>query len=102
VLLTGGGSHSAAWRQLVADVFNLPVKVPAQAEGAAFGAALQALWAAQRGHGGADSLAATVDAHVRFDDALSATPDPRHVPLHAGHYQRFLHHLSAVSPLYAG
>ncbi len=99
VLLTGGGSNSAAWRQLIADVFDLPVKVPTQAEGAAFGAALQGLWAAQRGQGGSDSLAATVDAHVRFDDALSATPDPRTVPRYAEQYRRFLHHLSEVGPL---
>jgi xylulokinase len=102
VLLTGGGSNSTAWRQLVADVFDLPVKVPAQVEGAAFGAALQALWADQHRQGSTASLAATVDAHVRFDDALSATPDPRNVPLYADAYRRFLTHLSAVSPLYAG
>ncbi|MEJ1098773.1 MULTISPECIES: xylulokinase, partial [unclassified Pseudoxanthomonas] len=40
IVLTGGGSKSAAWRQMVADVFGLPVDVPQQAEGAAFGAAL--------------------------------------------------------------
>ena len=51
IRLTGGGSHSAAWRQMVADVFDLPVQVPEQAEGAAFGAALQALWAHGRASG---------------------------------------------------
>ena len=102
VLLTGGGSNSAAWRQLVADILDLPVKVPVQAEGAAFGAALQALWAVGREQGGPDSLADVVDAHVRFDDALAATPDPDAVPLYAAHYRRFLTHLSAISPLYAG
>src|SRR5690606_24001701 len=45
IRLTGGGSQSSAWRQMVADVFGLPVEVPAQSEGAAFGAALQAMWA---------------------------------------------------------
>ena len=28
IRLTGGGSRSAAWRQMVADVFELPVEVP--------------------------------------------------------------------------
>ncbi len=28
IRLTGGGSHSAVWRQMVADVFELPVEVP--------------------------------------------------------------------------
>ncbi len=41
IVLTGGGSNSAAWRQMVADIFDLPVEVPRQAEGAAFGAALR-------------------------------------------------------------
>ena len=48
IRLTGGGSHSAVWRQMVADVFGLPVDVPEQAEGAAFGAAVA--WAAFNGN----------------------------------------------------
>ena len=43
IRLTGGGGNSATWRQMVADVFDLPVEVPEQSEGAAFGAALQAV-----------------------------------------------------------
>ena len=66
IRLTGGGSHSAVWRQMVADVFGLPVDVPEQAEGAAFGAALQALWATNRAQGGPSDLAALAAAHVRL------------------------------------
>lgn len=40
--LVGGGSKNALWRQIVADVFQLPVKLPLEAESAALGAALQA------------------------------------------------------------
>ncbi len=43
ILLTGGGAGSATWRQVVADVCKAPVTVLSQDEGAAFGAALQAL-----------------------------------------------------------
>ncbi len=43
ITLTGGGSKSALWRQLAADIFGTPVRVLANEEGAAFGAALQAL-----------------------------------------------------------
>ncbi|WP_255357648.1 FGGY-family carbohydrate kinase, partial [Pseudoxanthomonas sp. Root630] len=67
IVLTGGGSNSAAWRQLVADVFGLPVDVPAQAEGAAFGAALQALWAVGRAGGDAASIADIARTHVATD-----------------------------------
>ncbi len=45
ILLAGGGARSAFWRQMVSDVFALPVSVSTIAESAAFGGALQALWA---------------------------------------------------------
>jgi xylulokinase len=43
IRLTGGGSKSAVWRQMCADVFGYPVIGLAHAEGAALGAAIQAL-----------------------------------------------------------
>jgi xylulokinase len=43
IRLTGGGSRSAAWRQICADIFNCPVVTLEEAEGAALGAAIQAL-----------------------------------------------------------
>lgn len=102
IVLTGGGSHSAAWRQLVADVFGLPVDVPAQAEGAAFGAALQALWASARANGDDASIADIARTHVALDPARSATPDPARAAAYANAYQRFLHYLDAVAPLQRG
>jgi xylulokinase len=42
IVLTGGGANSPTWRQIVADVVGMPVKVLKQDEGAAFGAAMQA------------------------------------------------------------
>lgn len=43
VILAGGGSRSALWRQIFADVFQLPVRtVYGSAEGGSFGAALVA------------------------------------------------------------
>ena len=44
VRLTGGGSRSAVWRQMCADVFGLPTVGLESAEGAALGAAIQAAW----------------------------------------------------------
>ncbi len=46
IRLTGGGSKSAGWRQLCADIFGCPVVTMQSAEGAALGAAIQALSAA--------------------------------------------------------
>ncbi len=42
IRLTGGGSKSAVWRQLCAEVFGVPVVTMENAEGAALGAAIQA------------------------------------------------------------
>lgn len=46
IRLTGGGSKSPAWRQILADIFDYPVVTMQSAEGAALGAAIQALAAA--------------------------------------------------------
>ena len=43
IILSGGGSRSALWRQICADIFQSPVKtVSGSAEGGAYGAALLA------------------------------------------------------------
>ena len=47
IRLIGGGSKSTVWRQICADVFNCPVVTLVENEGAALGAAIQALAAAQ-------------------------------------------------------
>lgn len=44
IRITGGGSKSAAWRQIMADVFGVPVVAMVEDEGAALGGALQAAW----------------------------------------------------------
>jgi xylulokinase len=56
IRLTGGGSQSPAWRQILADVFGYPVVTMESAEGAALGAAIQALQAATPG-GSLEALA---------------------------------------------
>jgi len=47
IRLTGGGGKSAVWRQICADVFGCRVVTLAEAEGAALGAAIQALAAVE-------------------------------------------------------
>ena len=102
IVLTGGGSNSAQWRQMVADVFGLPVDVPTQSEGAAFGAALQALWALGHSRGDAASISDVTDRHVALDPQLSARPDPTRGDAYAAAYARFLRYLDAVTPLQRG
>src|SRR5690606_12223368 len=48
IRLTGGGAKSPVWRQIMADIFGVPVVAMAQDEGAALGGAIQAAWADAR------------------------------------------------------
>jgi xylulokinase len=96
IVLTGGGGKSAAWRQMIADVFDLPVEVPRQSEGAAFGAALQALWSQLHQSGDSIAMHDLVAQHAAVDPSLSTRPDPARVGQYRTHYARFLQHLDAV------
>ncbi|CAA9583684.1 MAG: Xylulose kinase [uncultured Thermomicrobiales bacterium] len=53
IVMAGGGARSPVWRQIVADVFGLPVHALATADQAAFGAAILAA----AGIGGLDPVA---------------------------------------------
>jgi len=74
IRLTGGGSNNGAWRQVCADIFNAEVVTLAESEGAAFGAALQALWAYKRGEGKAESITAITERLVKVDESSRAKP----------------------------
>ena len=94
IRLTGGGAKSPHWRQMVADIFNLPVEVPAQQEGAAFGAAMQALWACTD----SGDLAALIGEHLAVEESLGCTPDIETAAAYQSHYQKFLELLSQQYP----
>jgi xylulokinase len=82
IRLTGGGSRSAAWRQICADVFNLPVFALETAEGAALGAAIQAAWTDHAVQGKAGSMRELTERLVRPDAATRAVPQKNRA-----HYQ---------------
>jgi len=101
IILTGGGAYSAVWRQLVADVFALPVDVPRHSESAAFGAALQALWALQKAQGQPVEIADLANTHATTNPALTALPNPENVAAYGRAYQQFLRHLEMATSLYS-
>ena len=74
VRATGGGARSRLWRQIMADVFHAEVVTLKVAEGAAFGAALQALWCWRRESGEAVPIEAITDSMVRVNTAETAVP----------------------------
>jgi len=101
VRLTGGGAGSASWRQLVADVFDLPVSVQQIDEGAALGAALQAGWIDQAGERRARDLAGFVEGHLSIDRQRSCQPERDSVDQYTQYFQDYRRHVETVTPLYS-
>lgn len=77
IRLTGGGSKSAVWRQMSADVFGVPVVALATAEGAGLGGAIQAAFA--DGQGSYEALSAKL---VALDESTRCSPAPDRVELY--------------------
>jgi len=76
---TGGGAKSKAWRQIMADIFNTEVVTLKVSEGAAYGAALQALWCLLRTQGERVSIEEITDEFVELNHEETAQPDPKNV-----------------------
>ena len=76
---TGGGAKSKVWRQIMADVFNAEVVTLKVGEGAAYGAALQALWCWRLQQGEKTSIAEITDRFVELNRDETARPDAGNV-----------------------
>jgi xylulokinase len=79
---TGGGANSKVWRQIMADVFNAQVVTLKVGEGAAYGAALQALWCWRLQHGEKISIAELSDRFVTLNSAQTAEPNVKNVAVY--------------------
>lgn len=77
IRLTGGGSRSAKWRQICADVFDVPVVCLTPPEGAALGAAIQAWWAHEHANGRSASLRSITQRLVRLDEDTRCEPNAK-------------------------
>ena len=96
IVLTGGGVKSDKWRQLVADICAVPVTVFKQDEGAAFGAALQALQLVETGA----SMGELVDTHLVRDDGRCCEPRKAAVSSYIELYGEYQRAVGAISTLY--
>ena len=81
--ITGGGGKSAIVRQIVSDVFGLPVIGFKIWEGAALGAAIHAAWAFCLAKGSPLSLDEIVKSAVKFDRKTRVEPRKENVALYA-------------------
>ena len=84
VRATGGGAKSKLWRQIMADVFNAEVVTLKVAEGAAYGAALQALWCWRRQKGDRVEIPEITDRFVSLQTGETAEPRPAQVEVYRG------------------
>lgn len=76
---TGGGAKSKLWRQIMADVFDAEVVTLKVSEGAAYGAALQALWCWRLQQGEQVKIEDITDQFVTVNEKETATPNPEAV-----------------------
>jgi xylulokinase len=100
IRLTGGGGKSPLWRQMTADIMNVPVKRPGSDEAAAVGAALQALWCLLKTQGPPVSIAALCAEHIALDDTGCAVPDPAAAASYEAAYANYKQYLDALAPLF--
>ncbi len=96
ITLTGGGSKSPLWRQMVADVMQKSVTVMNIDEGAAYGAALQAYSLIE--HDG-DCSESTLAEHINKNSALGCEPNQEACDAYAQVYQSYQNAVQAVTRL---
>jgi xylulokinase len=95
IVLTGGGANSPGWRQMIADVCNTPVTVLKTEEGAALGAALQALEML----GGGDIVSLTAD-HLEKDVEGCCQPEAGAVQSYEEIYGKYQRAVTRVADYY--
>lgn len=100
VTLTGGGSKSALWRQICADILNLPVRVLITEENAAFGAALQAYWAHKKQNNIPKSIKQITKDHLFEDKRKSCSPSSSAVKKYEEIYQNYQAFVKLISQHY--
>ncbi len=96
IVLTGGGAKSGEWRQIVADICDSPVTIYRQDEGAAFGAALQALQLLEPG----TSIAEIAAANLTRNEPLCREPQVAAAAHYREAYQHYRQAVAAAIKLY--
>ncbi len=79
---TGGGAKSKVWRQIMADIFDAEVVTLKVSEGAAYGAALQALWCWRLQQGEKVAISDITDQFVELNSGETARPESQAVAVY--------------------
>ncbi|AHC15878.1 xylulokinase [Salinispira pacifica] len=100
ITVTGGGSRSRAWRQIAADILELPVTLPVHSDSAAMGAALQALWYRDLLNNGKNiSMEDVIAPHVKSRETRRIEPGEDRKKYREG-YAEYLAYLELLKPRY--
>ncbi len=84
IRITGGGAKSPVWRQIMADVFGVPVVGMVEDEGAALGGALQAAWCLAIRNGRKNAkLTEFTEGAVELAEATRCEPNRKNVKRYA-------------------
>jgi xylulokinase len=79
IRVTGGGAKSPVWRQLMADIFGVPVVAMVEDEGAALGGALQAAWCVARRDNPKAKITDFTTGVVALNETTRCVPNKAHV-----------------------
>jgi xylulokinase len=79
IRLTGGGSNNPVWSQICANIFNSEVVGFKESEGAALGAAIQALWCYKLHNGSIESISEITNQLIKVDESTRKKPMPERV-----------------------
>jgi len=82
IRLTGGGARNRAWRRIAADVFNAEIVTLKEEEGAAYGAALQAMWTHRLQQGERVTMSVITDDLVELDESSRLKPIKRNAEIY--------------------
>ena len=100
IRLIGGGAKSKLWRQIVADIMNLPVVLPLYDEAAALGGALQALYVLSKSESKNVSFADLCAEHVKLDNSSAAVPNPENHKVYEERYKNYQTMVNHLKDLY--
>jgi len=82
IRLTGGGVRNRAWRRIAADVFNTEIVILKEEEGAAYGAALQAMWTYRLQQGERVTMSEITEDLVELDEPSRLKPIKRNAEIY--------------------
>ena len=102
IRLIGGGAKSAVWRQITADILNLPIVVPEQEEAAALGSAIQALWSLNSLNGNSADINYLITEHIKLNPEKGCIPIPKNATVYNDTYNTYNTYVKSLSNIFAG